>query len=180
MKGYWNDEEATAKMFTSDGWLKTGDVANLDGGKVQITGRIKEIIVLSTGEKAPPADMEIAITMDPMLEKALVIGEGKSYLSAVVALEHEAWRRWASSQGLDPFAESALLDERVEEMIVKRVNTALREFPDYAKVKKIFMTLDDWTVEDGLMTPTLKLKREKIQNLYSEQIDRMYQQSRAA
>jgi len=86
MLGYWNDSEATRAVLSPDGWLNSGDIARIDEGRITITGRLKEIIVMSTGEKVPPADMEAAILRDALFEQAMLIGEGRSYLSVLVVL----------------------------------------------------------------------------------------------
>ncbi|TFH09347.1 MAG: long-chain fatty acid--CoA ligase, partial [Nitrosomonadales bacterium] len=81
MLGYWNNPEATASVLTQDGWLNSGDMARIDEGRITITGRLKDIIVMSTGEKIPPTDMEAAILRDPLFEQVMLLGEGRSYLS---------------------------------------------------------------------------------------------------
>jgi long-chain acyl-CoA synthetase len=86
-----NNHAATAKMLDADGWLSTGDQARIEGRHLYITGRIKDILVLSNGEKVPPADMEIAIGFDPLFEQVLVIGEGRSYLTALLVLNADLW-----------------------------------------------------------------------------------------
>ena len=92
MLGYWNNHVATAEVIDKDGWLHTGDQARIENGHVYITGRIKDILVLSNGEKIPPADMELAICLAPEIDQALIIGEGKPYLSAILVLTPEEWR----------------------------------------------------------------------------------------
>jgi long-chain acyl-CoA synthetase len=82
MMGYWNNPVATQQAIDADGWLHTGDQAEIVNGHVRIIGRIKEIVVMSSGEKLPPADIEAAITLEPLFEQAMIIGEGKPYLTA--------------------------------------------------------------------------------------------------
>ena len=102
MMGYWNNPEATARVLNADGWLDTGDQARLEDGLLYITGRIKEIIVMANGEKVPPVDMELAIQLDPLLEQVLVVGEGKPYLGALVALDMDEWARFAQARDCPP------------------------------------------------------------------------------
>ncbi|NBQ70989.1 MAG: long-chain fatty acid--CoA ligase, partial [Nitrosomonadaceae bacterium] len=93
MLGYWNNPEATKAVISPDGWLNTGDIAAIDAqGHVTITGRLKEIIVLSTGEKVPPGDMEAAILRDPLFEQVMLIGEARSYLSVLAVLNPARWQ----------------------------------------------------------------------------------------
>ena len=102
MLGYWDNEAATKAMFTADGWLNTGDTARIDAeGRLYITGPLKEIIVLSNGEKIPPVDMEAAILRDPFFEQVMVVGEGKPYLAVLVVPNKELWAKAAAEHGLD-------------------------------------------------------------------------------
>ncbi|HSD99576.1 MAG TPA: long-chain fatty acid--CoA ligase, partial [Burkholderiales bacterium] len=102
MLGYWNNPEATRAMIGADGWLNSGDTARIDAqGHVFITGRLKEIIVLSNGEKIPPVDVESAIARDALFEQAMLLGEGKPYLSVMTVLNADHWKRLAAERGLD-------------------------------------------------------------------------------
>jgi long-chain acyl-CoA synthetase len=175
MMGYWNNPEATAAMFTADGWLNTGDTARIDeAGHIFITGRLKEIIVLSNGEKVPPVDIEAAIMRDPLFEQVLLIGEGKPYLSAILVLKQEEWEKVAAALGVEAQAEEALRDESVLRRALERVGAQMREFPGYAQVRRITLTLESWTVENGLLTPTLKLKRTMVTKKFYAELDAMY------
>ena len=102
MLGYWANENATSEMIDTEGWLHTGDKARIDNGHVYITGRLKEIIVLANGEKVPPADMEMAVCMDGLFEQAMVIGDNRPYLSALLVLNPDQWAAMARDLGLDP------------------------------------------------------------------------------
>lgn len=166
MLGYWNNRTATAETIDEEGWFHTGDKAKIESNHVFITGRLKEIIVLANGEKVPPADMEMCISMDTLFEQVLIIGEGKPYLSALICLnpEHD------DAQGY----EANSLNEQQERMLLDRINTHLDNFPGYAKVVRLALTNDPWTVENGLMTPTLKLRRSKILTTHEEQLKALY------
>ena len=174
MLGYWKNEEATHEVIDHDGWLHTGDVAQLDGDHIRITGRIKEIIVLSNGEKVPPSDLELAISTDPMFEQVMIIGEGKPYLCAVIVMNKKAWYKLAEELELEPL-EKNLSEPEVQKVLLKRIKDKLAPFPGYAKVFKIVASLEPWTVEAGLITPTLKLKRNVLIEYYQEDIVEMYQ-----
>ena len=175
MMGYWNNHAATAKILTHDGWLHTGDQARIEGRHIHITGRLKDILVLSNGEKVPPADMEMAIAMDPLFEQAMVLGEGRSYLTALMVLNNDLWGGLASEYGLDPGQPASLDDPRLQKDMQKRVRVALKDFPGYAKIRRVTLTLEPWTVENGLLTPTLKVKRNLVLERYRPAIDRMYE-----
>jgi long-chain acyl-CoA synthetase len=174
MQGYWNRPGDTGLAFTADGWLRTGDQAALENGRIRIIGRIKEIIVTSTGEKIAPADLELAITADPLFEQALVIGEDRPFIAAIVVLARKAWEEFAAGLGLDPKASASLQAPAAREAALARVRAATQHFPHYATPKAVHLTLDPWTVENGLITPTLKLKRNALHGRLAAQIDSLY------
>lgn len=177
MLGYWNNEEATRSMIQPDGWLNSGDTGRIgDQGHVFITGRLKEIIVLSNGEKVPPNDMEAAIARDPLFEQVMVLGEGKAYLTVMAVLNHDQWQKLMSSSGLEAGVTDELLRQpRTEELILQRIAAQIAEFPGYAQVRRASVSLEAWTVENGLLTPTMKLKRAKVMERFVAVIERMYE-----
>lgn len=174
MLGYWNNREATEAMIGPDGWLNSGDTARIDGqGHVFITGRLKEIIVMSNGEKVPPVDIEAAIIADALFEQVMLIGEGKPYLSVVTVLNQDQWKKFAAGEGTSPDA-SAVGTPEVEKALLRRIGSQMKQFPGYAQVRRIAATLEPWTVENGLLTPTLKLKRVRVMEKFNAEIDAMY------
>jgi long-chain acyl-CoA synthetase len=175
MLGYWNNHQATSEIITADGWLKTGDKASQKGRSYFITGRIKDILVLSNGEKIPPVDMEQAITLEQPFEQALIVGEGKSYLTALIVLNGEYWPQLAQELGLDPLDPESLKNKKLHTKVLKMIAAALHDFPGYAKVRRVHLSLQPWTIEDGLITPTLKIKRAKVVEKFSKEIEKMYQ-----
>jgi long-chain acyl-CoA synthetase len=175
MMGYWNNEEATRQTI-QNGWLHTGDMARRDeAGHIFITGRLKEIIVLSNGEKVSPVDMEAAIVRDPLFEQAMLLGEGKSYLSVIAVLNSDQWKSLARGLGVKADDKAVLASKPVEEASLKRIAAQCREFPGYAQVRRAALTLEPWTVENGFLTPTMKLKRAKVMETFNAEIDRMYE-----
>jgi long-chain acyl-CoA synthetase len=160
MLGYWNLPEATAKVLGPTGWLDTGDQARMHDGFLYITGRIKEIIVLGNGEKVPPADMESAIVLDPLIEQALVVGEGKPYLTALVVLDPDEAKK-AGDVG--------------DKAVAARIGAQLKAFPGYAQIRRVAIIDEPWTVENGLLTPTLKLKRGPILERYRDRVESLYE-----
>ncbi len=174
MIGYWNKPEATADMIDAQGWLHTGDKARIEDGHVFITGRLKEIIVLSTGEKIPPTDMENAIALDPLIEQAMVIGEGKPYLSALVVPNPEHFEQLCRSSGLKPGDAENYNNEVVREQVLQRVQEKLSSFPGYAKIHNVAILNEPLTPENGLLTPTLKLRRNRILMYYTDEVADLY------
>jgi long-chain acyl-CoA synthetase len=172
MQGYWNNPAATAAAI-EDGWLHTGDVARIDeSGHVYITGRIKDIIVLANGEKMPPGDMEEAILGDSLFEQALVLGEGKAYLSALVVLNPARWQEAAARAGIDPLV---LASPGAEKVVLERIAVRMRPFPGYAQIRRAALCAEPWTVENGMLTPTLKAKRPQIQERHATALARIYE-----
>lgn len=152
MRGYWNNEAATRAAIDADGWLHTGDVVEIkNNGKIYIRGRVKDIIVLSNGEKIPPGDAEQAILRDPAFEQVMVVGEGRPALTLI--------------------AVSNISDTRE---LVQRANKQLHAFPGYAKIRYALRANAPWTVENGFLTATLKTKRNKIEEAYAREIEALY------
>ena len=172
MLGYWNNHKATAEILGSDGWLHTGDVARIDErGHVYITGRIKDILVLSNGEKIPPGDMESEIAMDAMFEQVMVVGEARSYLSALIVVNELFWSVYAPGV---PYSFEELQKPEVIRDATNRVKRALRDFPGYAKIRKITLLAEPWTIDNDLLTPTLKVKRQKVLEHHAGLVEAMY------
>jgi long-chain acyl-CoA synthetase len=174
MMGYWNNPVATRQAIDPDGWLHTGDQAEFVGTHLRIIGRIKEIVVMSNGEKLPPADIEAAITLDPLFEQAMIIGEGKPYLTALLVLNAEQWPEVAAEFGLDPNDPASLNDSALLQKMQARVTHLLRDFPGYAKVRRIALSLEPWSVDNGCLTATMKLKRNAVVQRYAQAIEQMY------
>ena len=174
MMGYWNYDEATHAVIDPDGWLHTGDKVRIKNSHIYITGRLKDILVLSNGEKVPPADMEIAIGLDPLFEQVLIIGEGKPFLAAIVVLEQETWKKEASNQGFNLEDENILKNKKVHRYILNRIEERLKGFPGYTTVRAVTLQNESWNVDDGTMTPTMKLKRPVIIDRNQENIRLMY------
>ncbi len=162
MLGYWGDPKLTARTIDSEGWLHTGDQARINEHHIYITGRIKEIIVMANGEKVAPESMERAIILDPLFEQVMVTGEGQAYLSASVVLNREHWSKFARDLGLDPNDPATLDQAQIQTTILDRIAMRLHALPGYAKVRSVTLSLEPWTVENGLLTPTLKVRRDRV------------------
>jgi long-chain acyl-CoA synthetase len=150
MLGYWNNPDAT-RAAIQDGWLHTGDLVETRDGLIFIRGRAKDILVLSNGEKVPPQDVENSIAEDPVFQQVMLVGEGKPFLTLV-----------------------AVTEETDERQLVQRANQRLGQFPRYARVRRVVPVHEPWTVDNGLLTPTLKLKRGAVAQRYRAEIERVY------
>ncbi|HEX9078937.1 MAG TPA: long-chain fatty acid--CoA ligase [Desulfuromonadaceae bacterium] len=174
MLGYWGDKLASDAAICRDGWFRTGDQAALDHqGRITITGRLKEIIVLSSGEKVPPEDVELAITANPLFEQAMVVGERRPWLAALVVLNEPKWRELAARLGVPP-EEKSLGDERVKIALIGEMAAQLVSFPGYARIKGVCATLAPWRVRDGLLTATMKLRRNQILKRFAHEVEALY------
>jgi len=158
MQGYWNNKEATKQIIDEKGWLHTGDQVNIVDNKIYITGRLKDILVLSNGEKVPPCEIEQAILQDPIFENVIIIGDKRPYLSALVVPNNELINGSVS----------------VEEKLMQHIQDKMKVFPGYAKIHKIGLCKDAWTIENGCLTPTLKPKRIAIIEQNQHLIEQMY------
>ncbi len=175
MKGYWKRPEDTARILSTDGWLGTGDQADIVNGRIYIKGRIKEIIVTSTGEKIPPGDLELALLADPLLEQAFVVGENRPFIACVAVLNPGEWQRLAADLGLNPQAADSLNHPSVHRAVLARIEKNTASFARYAVPRTVHLTLTPWTIENTFMTPTLKLKRNNLMAHFAEAIEGMYQ-----
>ena len=174
MRGYWNRPEETARVLEKDGWLHTGDRAQIENGLIRIKGRIKDIIVTSTGEKVSPTDLEAAIASEPIFEQVLVLGEQKPYLVAILVLNPVRWQALANELGLDLHSDAALRAPAATGWALERVSQLLKSFPVYATPRAVMLSLEPWTVANALITPTLKPKRAAILARYAAEIAELY------
>ncbi|MDX8409377.1 MAG: long-chain fatty acid--CoA ligase [Mariprofundales bacterium] len=180
MQGYWKQEAVTAATIDQDGWLHSGDLARIDAtGKIHITGRIKELIVLSNGENIPPLQIEQQLLRDPCISQAMVVGEGRPWLSALLVVDMEQFHQ-ACPLDTRPVSENPnnLSDPAIHAWFRHRIGAALRgDLPHYMRIRDFTLLKQSWTQESGLLTPTLKLKRHAILSHYAEVIAAMYNSS---
>jgi len=175
MLGYWRNKTASEDAIDSDGWFHTGDLARIDtDGHITITGRLKEIIVLSSGEKVPPDELETDITMNPLFEQAMVVGEGRSYLAALVVLNNRQWVELAADLGIPSGQNEMLNSSRVEKALIAKISPQLARFPGYARIRRVHATLSPWSLQDGLITATLKLRRKELLARFAGEIEALY------
>ncbi len=173
MRGYWKREEDTARAIDADGWLHTGDQAAIENGRVRILGRVKEIIVTSTGEKIAPVDLEGRSCRTLCLPGGQLRRQPTGSRASLV-LGREPWARLARELGLDPASPASLTAAPAVEAVLARVRALTQAFPFYAQPRAVGLTLEPWTVENGLITPTLKLKRNNLMARFAPEIERLY------
>ncbi len=176
MLGYWNNPEATRHAIDAEGWFHTGDTAVIGAtGHVYITGRLKDIIVLSNGEKVPPTDMELAIMHDRLFDQVLVYGEGRPYLIVIAVVNPAMWLQFSREVGVRGDMQESLHDTQIEQRALMRIAEQIKEFPGYARVHRVLLLSEPWSIDNGLLTPTLKVKRGQVIARYSAEIAQLYQ-----
>ncbi|NLB64287.1 MAG: long-chain fatty acid--CoA ligase [Fibrobacter sp.] len=175
MRGYHNNPEATKEAFCDDGWLKTGDTGYIDeNGYLFITGRLKELFKTSTGKYISPVPIENEVMRDPFIETAVVIADNKKFTSALIFLNHVQCAAFLRKTEANYDPKVATQSKRIKHRIdrrIKRVNSKLNE---WEQIKKWVILPDTMTPESGLLTPTLKIRRHKIDIEYSDAIENIY------
>jgi long-chain acyl-CoA synthetase len=174
MDGYWRDAAATAAAIDGDGWLHTADLAEVRDGRVFILGRLKDVIVLATGEKVYPAAIETEICKDALFQQAVAVGEGAPCLVAVIVLDSDRWAELAPRHAWNEHDPNA---RDVRDHVLQRIAYRLRDMPSYAQIRNVHVTLEPWTIEAGTATPTLKLKRQAIALRFAHEIAALYLRS---
>lgn len=171
MIGYWKDAGATARALDLAGWLSTGDVAEIKDGRIFIRARLRELIVLSVGEKVNPNVVEAELTRDRLFKQAVVVGDRRPFIVAIIVLNADVWRRFAAERGLDPERPNHAVS-KIE--VLARIVPLLAVLPRYAQIRAVHLTLEPWTIDTGLLTPTLKVKRDVVQRRFAEEINALY------
>jgi long-chain acyl-CoA synthetase len=178
MKGYWNNPQATAEAL-HDGWLHTGDLGTIDAdGFLKITGRKKEIMVLSNGKKLVPSQIEGLLIADPCIDQAVVHGEGKNFLTALIVPHwqnvHKALRNAISPV---PGSEEALCKHPVvRRLLQQHIEAALKDVSSWEQVKKFVVLPKPFSVEAEELTVSLKLRRNVVLEKYGGQLAALYQE----
>jgi long-chain acyl-CoA synthetase len=176
MKEYWRMPEATAETIDREGWLHTGDVGHIDDdGFVYITDRIKELIVTAGGKNVAPQPLENALKTHEAIAQAMVVGDRRKFIGAVIVPEAEVLEAWAVERGIEADLPVLCSDPQVIEYFHGEVEEIMTRFSRYERVRQFVLVPDEFTQEAGELTPTLKLKRRVLLAKYAEEIDRIYQ-----
>jgi len=176
MKGYYNQPEATARAIDADGWFATGDIGEIDErGYLRITDRKKDIIVTAGGKNVAPQPLENRLKTHPLIEQAVLIGDKRKYISLLVVPAFPALAAWAAHRGLDCPDHAALVAHpAVIEHFEEEVAALLHDSASFETPKRIALLENDFTIDNGLLTPTLKGQRRVIQKDFKDVIDRLY------
>jgi long-chain acyl-CoA synthetase len=174
-QGYFKDPEATAEVLTPDGWLRTGDIGRIDeDGFLHITDRKKDIIVTAGGKNVAPQNLENELKTSPYVSQALVVGDRRPYIAALITLDAEEIGRWAAAQGIEGDLAALSRDERVRALVQEIVDEVNRERSRHEQIKRFAILPRDFTMEEGELTPTLKLRRRAVMERFREEIDALY------
>ncbi|MER5324792.1 AMP-dependent synthetase/ligase [Streptosporangium roseum] len=174
--GYWNDDKATGEAIDADGWFHTGDVGELDNdGYLRITGRKKEILVTAAGKNVAPAPMEDLIRAHPLISQAMVVGDDRPFVAAIITLDPEALEQWKGSNGKAGATLAGLsTDPAILAEVQKAVDRANRSVSKAEQIKKFTVLDSDISEESGHLTPTLKVKRNIVMRDFAKHIDSLY------
>jgi len=174
-QGYFKDEEATSAVLAPDGWLRTGDIGKLDAdGFLRITDRKKDILVTAGGKNVPPQNIENDLKTSKYVSQALVVGDKRPYVAALITLDPEEIGRWAAGEGIDGDVAALARDEGVRALIQTVVDDANSERSRFEQVKRFAILQRDFTMAEGEITPTLKLRRRAVIEHFSSEIDALY------
>jgi long-chain acyl-CoA synthetase len=175
-KGYWKKPKETAEVFTEDGWFKTGDIGKMDAdGYLSITDRKKELLKTSGGKLIAPQPIENKLKANVLVGNAALVGDKHKFACVILSPNFAALEGWTKGQGIDASDRAALVkDARVVKAyqeIVDRVNLTLAPFESIKRMKLIG---EEWSVEEGTLTPSMKLKRRVVEKKYAQEIDELY------
>ena len=175
MREYWRKPEATAETIDSEGWLHTGDVGHIDDdGFLHITDRIKELIVTAGGKNVAPQPIENALKTHEFIAQAMVIGDRRNFISALIVPQAEVLESWAGENGIEGDLPTLCRDQRVIDHYQTALEAKMGTFSRYETVRKFTLVPDEFSQEAGELTPTLKLKRRVLLANYADVIDQMY------
>ncbi len=176
MSGYWRDEEATREAFDQEGYFHTGDAGSFDDeGRLRVVDRMKEIILTSEGKAVAPQPIENRLRSDRYIEQALLVGDGRSFITALIVPTFVVLRRWADRRKLAYSTDAELVAlPQVKALMDQRVQAICRRFVPDEQVRRIHLLDKELTAEAGFLTPSMKVKRRIVLQAFAEAIDRMY------
>ncbi|MEE4270539.1 MAG: long-chain fatty acid--CoA ligase, partial [Thermoanaerobaculales bacterium] len=176
MMGYWNRPDATAEAFDDDGFLLTGDIGEMDDdGFLRIIDRKKDLIVTSGGKNVAPQPIENRLKQSPVVDVAVLIGERRNFISALVVPDFERLGQWAEENGIANDDLRSLLEKpEVVELYRKTVEAVNDDLARYERIREYRLLPEPLTVENGALTPTLKVKRRVIDERYAKIITEIY------
>jgi long-chain acyl-CoA synthetase len=174
-QGYLKDPDATAEVLGEDGWLRSGDIAEIDSdGFIKITDRKKDIIVTAGGKNVAPQNLENDLKGSKYVSQAMVVGDRQPYIAALITLDPEALPAWAAERGLPADLESLAAHAEVRELVQGVVDTINADRSRYEQIKRFTILPRDFTMDNDELTPTLKLKRRVVSDHFAAELDELY------
>ena len=177
MMGYYKDPVLTAEVIDSEGWFHTGDTGKFTPeGQLIITGRLKSIFKTSFGKYVNPQAIESKFTESPFIENMIVVGENKKFAAALIVPDFVYLKSWCGIHKIDYTTnEEMIANPEVLKRVAREVKHYNANFGDYEQIKKYKLVADTWTMDNGFLSPTLKIKRKVIQNFYEKQIEKLFE-----
>ena len=173
--GYWNNPEASAQTIDADRWLHTGDVGEWDGANLKIVDRLKDIIITAGGKNISPSEIENLVKMSPFVGEAIVIGDRRKYVSALIAIDFDATSEWAQRRRLAHTTYRDLSEKpEVRELIQSVITEANAQLASVEQIKQFGFIKKELDHEDGELTATLKVKRSVIASHFADEIETLY------
>ena len=173
-KGYWQNPQANADSWTGE-WYHTGDIGELDSeGYLSITGRKKDLIVTAGGKNVSPSQLEDVLASDPLISQAVVVGDNRSFIAALITIDQETFPAWAEKHGKTGQVGDLLQDGDLVGAVQDAVDKANKTVSRAESIRKFKILAEEFTVEGGELTPTLKLKRNVVHERFSDDIENLY------
>ena len=176
LKKYYNNEEATKKTITPDGWLITGDLAfAYPDDYLVILSRFDDVIVMMNGYNVYAPPIQDQINASPFVKQSVVVGQAKPYLAAIISLDKNAYKNWCKENSVEEISPNK--NEKFKEFLLKNINDLISKktyYKYYEKIKYVYLLDEEFSVENGTLTNTLKVKYRKVCELYKNQIDNLY------
>ena len=177
MCGYYQDQEATAEAFEGE-WFKTGDIGSLDeDGYLRIIDRKKRILVLSSGKNVAPQPVENALHQSPYIENAVLVGQNRKYVIALLAPDFMNIREWCRHKGIYGSPQELLANKQVQALLTREVTKYTKRFARHEQPKKLLFVHKEWTVETGELTPSLKVRYAEVEKRYKAAINHLYEET---
>tara|TARA_B100000029_G_C17502751_1_gene933253 strand:- start:362 stop:1411 length:1050 start_codon:yes stop_codon:yes gene_type:complete len=174
MNGYWDDPEATSKTLVN-GWIHTGDIGEIDNeGYLKITDRKKDIIVNAGGDNISPSRIEEKLNIEPEIVQSMIYGDFKNYLVAIIVPDKEYIKQWASEKKVEFDINNIIKNEDFIKTIKETIERVNNKLSTIEKIRKFLLIKEEFTIENDMMTPTLKVRRFKVKEKYKIELEKLY------
>lgn len=177
MMGYYNNEAATKETIDEHGWFHTGDIGEFDhDGFLKITDRKKDILVTSGGKNVAPLPIESALISSKYIDQAVLIGDKRKFISAIIVASPDAVKDYAKSKGFSKDWQDLIHDSKIRQLFDEEIAKVNKNLAQYESIKKYILKADPFTIESGEMTPKLSIKKKEVFKNYAQEIDDLYEE----